>query len=169
MKCFLMIGILLLLIGTVTGTAMAVGNTIDVDLPGFIIGIYPVNYNTAISSKQTIDFGFTNYSTNELYSKAYGGHQSGYAASIGISNYFNEDYAGLYFQYDIGYANVKNSGNNNQGFINGSSCELDGNLGYKKILENGLTFDISAQLSFDFTKNHFHLGIGEAFITGYSW
>jgi hypothetical protein len=173
MKYFLMIGILLLLIGTVTGTAIAEGNTIWFDLPGYIIGEYPIGYSTAISDHQTINFGYTYYSTNvfnNIYS-AKQGRDSGYAIEIGITNYFHKGYEGLNWEYDIGYVSEKNpsTNDNDLNWLRGTSYAIGGSLGYTKNFDNGFTLGYDIRIGLDLNEHQRMFTNGFDFTTGYSW
>lgn len=174
MKKLLWMGLLLLFSGTITGVATAEGNTLTFDLPGYIIGAYPIGYSTAISDHQTIDFGYTYYSTNNffnLYNDRHG-RQSGYVVNVGITNYFHDGYEGLYWAYNLGYADVNNSSPNVKDleWPRGVSYGGVGSIGYTKIFNNGFTLDFDIRCGF-YAGKHERMKMPPGFdiTTGYSW
>ncbi len=173
MKYSLTIAILLLLIGTVSSTVMAEGNTITFDLPGFILGETPIGYNTAISDHQTINFGFTHYSSNVFYNiyNNKPGNESGYGIDLGITNYFHQGYEGLYWTYGISYLSIKNSSPNDQAlnWLRGISYAIYSSLGYTKVFENGFTLGFGLRVGLDLNKDQCLHTKGFEYTTGYSW
>ncbi len=165
MKKFLMIVILLLLICTATSMAMDAQNTIYVDFPRFIKGIYPFSYETIISDQQTISLGYTYYSTNVLYDG--NASVSGYSVQLGTAHYFKEALDGPYWAVDAGYNQLETNGDTD--FINGSSYELQARFGIKRIFDNGFTLDLSGGYNVFFPRDKVKDGTVAGFTIGYSW